>query len=83
MRIKKLSVTRHPLVTLFRIMRHPPKPLNDNTLRGLSKKVTLGDAILHNLTKEKHALRGSIVKKRHQASPVTKRHPLHRSEVKR
>jgi hypothetical protein len=82
MRIKKLSVIRHPFVPLFRVMRHPPKLLNGNTLRGLSKKVTLGDAILHKLTKKKHALRGSIANKRHQASPVTKRHPLHRSDVK-
>jgi hypothetical protein len=83
MKIKEECVTRHPLVTLFRIMRHPAKDLNGNSLRGFSKKVTHGDAILHNLTKKKHPLRGSIVKKRHHASPVTMRHPLHRSEVKR
>jgi hypothetical protein len=83
MKIREECVTRHPLVTLFRIMRHPSKVLNGNTLRGLSKKVTHGDAILHNLTKKKHALRGSIVKMRHHASPVTMRHHANGSEAVR
>jgi hypothetical protein len=81
MRIKEKRVTRHPLVTLFLVMRHPPKPLNGKSLRRLLKKVTRGDAYLHNLPKKKHALRGSIVNTRHHASPVTTRHQTTESEV--
>ncbi len=62
-------------------MRHLLKPFNFKSLRESQKKVTLGDATLHNLPKKKHALRGSIVNKRHQASPVTKRHQAMEKEV--